>query len=53
MTTETAGVTGIGGTFIGGAAANTNNQGGVTTVTANPDSLESKVFLPVITYYAT
>ena len=39
MTTET---TGIGG-FIGTATSTTNNQGGMTTITANVDPVQNKV----------
>ena len=40
MTTETN--TGIGG-FIGTATPTTNNQGGMTTITANGDPVQNKV----------
>jgi hypothetical protein len=40
MTTETN--TGIGG-FIGTATPTTNNQGGMTTITANGDPVQNRV----------
>ena len=40
MTSETN--TGIGG-FIGSAQPNTNNQGGMTTITASGDPVQNKV----------
>ena len=42
MTSETN--TGIGG-FIGSAQPNTNNQGGMTTITASGDPVQNKVIM--------
>jgi len=42
MTSETTAVTGIGG-FIGTATSGTNNQEGMTTITAKVDPVQSKV----------
>ena len=42
MTSETTAVTGIGG-FIGTTTSGTNNQEGMTTITAKVDPVQSKV----------
>ena len=42
MTSETN--TGIGG-FIGSAQPNTNNQGGMSTITASGDPVQNKVIM--------